>query len=748
MAARSKVIRTVAGLVALLWMVDLCAAGVGPDVIVVDLDTVDEYGRLLPFFALSMKTESCNVGDELLQWQALPSNEHPVIAQNMYRLKDGRLEQIGQAWVKHGFSTFNTGTCGTCDGNLGQVLGVGCSDPYGANINRGPFLGPRGEVNPVTGFFDGATANDHTGHIHTAISHGLQVLSDDLGNAGASYFVEGHYVTADDALAGNGNNNASYRKVVVTGSVFNWTFTNDGPTVQQSPAILAWTGASFSILDSWPVDGRLIVAYKTSDLGAGQTRYEYAVYNMNSERAIRSFSVPIGSATATNIGFHPTLSHDEGVPEDASNTPWTTSIAAGTLTWSTDTFATDPNTSAIRWGTMFNFWFDADALPVSSAAALGRFKPGAGANVIFAAIVAPSPADCDGNGQPDDAEIAADQALDCNLDGFLDACQLDGNDCNADGRPDDCQLFGNDCNGSGIPDDCELVGNDCNTNFVPDECENDCDGDGIIDPCAGEPDCNGNAIPDSCDVAGQVGGLFNHPSGAIGADFGSAPTPTTVSHSIDVPEAGTIADVDVDVDITHTWVGDLLITLHHNATDVVLWAGGTCNDNDDLLVTFDDAGSPVSCAMPTIGTITPISAGGGNLSDFNGQDSAGLWTLTIQDTFAAQDNGTFNNWSLTIETATVTSFSEDANGNGIPDDCECNTKRGDMNGDGTVNALDIQAFLDAHLVRFSACADMHDNGPPLTAADIRAFVTVLLQRRPLLAVPVSAEFLDGPTISP
>lgn len=745
MAARSKVIPTVAGLVALLWMVELCAAGVGPDVIVVDLDAVDDYSRLHPFVTLSMRTESCNAGDELLQWQALPSNEHPVIAQNMYRLKDGRLEQIGQAWVKHGFSTFNTGTCGTCDGNLGQVLGVGCSDPYGANINRGPFLGPRGEVNPVTGDFDGTTANDHTAHAHTGISHGLRVLNADLANAGASYFVEAHYLTADDALAGNGNNNASYRKVLMEGSIFDWRFTNDGPTVQQSPAIFAWTGASFSILDSWPVDGRLIVAYKTSDLGAGRTRYEYAVYNMNSERAVRSFSVPVGSATITNIGFKPALSHDEGFPEDPSNTPWTTSIAAGTLTWSTDTFATDPNTSAIRWGTMFNFWFDADAAAVSSAAGLGRFKPGAGANTIFAAIVAPAQADCDDNGQPDEAEIAADPALDCNLDGFLDACQLDGNDCNADGLPDDCQLAGNDCNGSGILDVCELAGNDCNANLVPDDCENDCDGDGVIDPCAGEPDCNGNAIPDSCDIAGEVGGLFNHPSGAIGAAFGS--TPTTVSHAIDVPETGTITDVDVGVDIAHTWVADLLITLQHNGTNVVLWAGGTCGSNDNLLVTFDDAGNPVSCGMPTIGVITPTSTGGGSLSDFNGRDPAGLWTLTIQDTFAAQDNGVFNNWSLTIEIATVLSFSEDANGNSIPDDCECNTRRGDMNGDGTVNALDIQTFLDAHLVRFTACADMHGNGPPLTTADVRTFVRVLLQRPPF-AVPFPGELLDGPTASP
>ena len=215
-----------------------------------------------------------------------------------------------------------------------------------------------------------------------------------------------------------------------------------------------------------------------------------------------------------------------------------------------------------------------------------------------------------------------------------------------------------------------------------------------------------------------------------------------------MPETGTIADVNVDVNITHTWVGDLRIKLHHNGTDVVLWGVRTCQANDGLIATFDDAGSPVACAMPTTGSITPITTGGGNLSAFNGMDPAGIWTLTILDTFASLENGTFNNWSLTVETVTVLPFSEDTNANSIPDDCECNTQRGDMNGDGIVNALDIQAFLDAYLVRYSACADMYGNGPPLIAADVRAFVTVLLGRRLLLAVPLTEGLQDEPTASP
>ena len=33
------------------------------------------------------------------------------------------------------------------------------------------------------------------------------------------------------------------------------------------------------------------------------------------------------------------------------------------MTWSTETFATNQNANAIRWGTLYNFRFDADRPP-------------------------------------------------------------------------------------------------------------------------------------------------------------------------------------------------------------------------------------------------------------------------------------------------------------------------------------------------------------------------------------------------
>lgn len=48
----------------------------------------------------------------------------------------------------------------------------------------------------------------------------------------ARYFIEGHYILADDAAAGNADNNASYREVRVshpTAEVYNLAVDSDRP---------------------------------------------------------------------------------------------------------------------------------------------------------------------------------------------------------------------------------------------------------------------------------------------------------------------------------------------------------------------------------------------------------------------------------------------------------------------------------------------------------------------------------------
>ncbi|HKQ50547.1 MAG TPA: proprotein convertase P-domain-containing protein [Phycisphaerae bacterium] len=723
----------------------------GPDVIVGDLYSLTDYARLGDTAALAVGTVSCNAGDQELNWYQLPDNRHPVIGQNFYRLKDGRLQQLGQAWLKHGFTALQQTTCySDCQSSgTGTRLGVHCSDPYGPSLNSGPDLGPRSEVNPVIGYYNGSTANNHSGHTHTAISHGLQVKHADLGNAGALYFIEGQYIAPDDATSGNGNNNASYRQYTVTGNSSNWTFTAVGSTVREQPAINVWPGATFTTLDSWPVDGRIIVATKVTPLGGTLHRYDYAVYNMNGERGIRSFSVPVGAATISNIGFSAPLSHDEGF----SNAAWASSNSGGNLTWSTDTYATDPDANAIRWGTMYNFWFDADVAPIGSTASLGRFKPGAGAAVILGAVQAPAPSDCNNNSIPDDQDVApGGGSQDCNSNTIPDECELDGNDCNSSQVPDDCELVGNDCNSNQVLDACELTGNDCNTNqipdicemagndcnsngvfdacelvgndcdgnLVPDDCQPDCDRDGTIDPCEGEPDCNANAVPDSCDVNGLAGGVTTYYSGTINLPILDNQTTTSIQSAT---AGGAVVDVNVQVDITHSYDGDLRLKLAHGATTVNLCMnrGGSGNNFNNTIFDDEAATAITSGSPPYAGTYRPEQL----LSAFDGQLAGGNWTLTVQDT-ASQDTGTLISWRLFIETPTQPPVSQDVNANNIPDECECPTCGGDVNGDGYMDGGDVQYFTDALMGTFSPCADMNTSGPPLTQEDIDAFADALL----------------------
>jgi hypothetical protein len=377
---------------------DLCPSRIGPDVIVGDLWGIGGFGVADGIGGYSIATDSCNIGDEGLIWVAA-TNQHPVIAQNMYRLKDGRLEQIGQSWIKHGFGALALDTCCVCQNpNDFEILGIGCSDPYTVGLNGqqggnsfGGGLGPRSDVNPVTGAF--AYPYPTQGQTGDAAYKRLQVHNDDFDpalNVGARYFGEGHYVAPTDALAGNGTNNASYREVLVgTLGSSGYALSLTDVTHPLSPAIQAWQDVDPSVtLETIDVtgDGRFHIASRASDNGDGTWRYDYAVHNLNSDRAGGSFSVPVSKGTSiTNVGFHAVQSHSG---EPYSNDDWPHTISGGAISWSTTDFSIDPDANAIRWGTMYNFWFDADAAPTTVDSMLGLFKPGSPA-AISAAVDGP-----------------------------------------------------------------------------------------------------------------------------------------------------------------------------------------------------------------------------------------------------------------------------------------------------------------------------------------------------------------------
>jgi hypothetical protein len=137
------------------------------------------------------------------------------------------------------------------------------------------------------------------------------------------------------------------------------------------------------------------------------------------------------------------------------------------------------------------------------------------------------------------------------------------------------------------------------------------DGDGQVN-CA-DTDC---ATHPSCSGAGTAHTFTATPNAAIPDN-----DPTGLTTTIDVPDFGTVSDVKLTVDITHTFRGDLKLTLSKGTKSLVLFnnEGGSA---DDLQQTF---------------TVTGLA----------GEALAGGWTLKVEDD-AAQDLGTLHSWRLEV----------------------------------------------------------------------------------------------------
>jgi subtilisin-like proprotein convertase family protein len=131
--------------------------------------------------------------------------------------------------------------------------------------------------------------------------------------------------------------------------------------------------------------------------------------------------------------------------------------------------------------------------------------------------------------------------------------------------------------------------------------------------------------------------------------------PTGVSSDLVVPLAGEIVDLDLDLMITHTWVGDLKVTLTHldTGTSAVLidrprvpaTTFGCSGDNLDAILD-DEATLPIEdqcvAGLPAIaGSFTPNNP----LSVFDGESLSGTWQLTVVDLGPA-DIGSLTDWVL------------------------------------------------------------------------------------------------------
>ena len=126
-----------------------------------------------------------------------------------------------------------------------------------------------------------------------------------------------------------------------------------------------------------------------------------------------------------------------------------------------------------------------------------------------------------------------------------------------------------------------------------------------------------------------------------------------VANSIVVPTTGNISDVNISLNVTHTYPNDLVIAINHpDATQVPVW-NRACAGNDNFNITLSDGSPAFTCVANMTGTFNPSSP----LSAFNNKPANGTWQLLTADYWNV-DTGTINSWSVEVCTETVTLTSE------------------------------------------------------------------------------------------
>ncbi|RAL20715.1 hypothetical protein DL240_15470 [Lujinxingia litoralis] len=105
---------------------------------------------------------------------------------------------------------------------------------------------------------------------------------------------------------------------------------------------------------------------------------------------------------------------------------------------------------------------------------------------------------------------------------------------------------------------------------------------------------------------------------------------TGVTRTLTANACLTIESVSVDIDITHGYRGDVVVTLTSPAGTTVYLHNRTGSYNDDIVGSYPD-------------TLTPA----GSLDDFIGESGQGDWQLYVADV-SSGINGTLNSWGINL----------------------------------------------------------------------------------------------------
>jgi len=159
------------------------------------------------------------------------------------------------------------------------------------------------------------------------------------------------------------------------------------------------------------------------------------------------------------------------------------------------------------------------------------------------------------------------------------------------------------------------------------------------------------------DNTGQPAAINTNVSCAA-PDGGAGAAVANIERTFNVPTHFEINDLDVGFNATHTWRGDIELTLvSPSNTTVILLIPDTTNtgDEDNWDLALDDEAAGPADDNGNDNVAAPIYAADRNgqpnnpLSAFDGEDAFGIWTIRICDKFPTQDNGNYNSSQLLFD---------------------------------------------------------------------------------------------------
>ncbi len=153
--------------------------------------------------------------------------------------------------------------------------------------------------------------------------------------------------------------------------------------------------------------------------------------------------------------------------------------------------------------------------------------------------------------------------------------------------------------------------------------------------------------PNSMSFTGGTGTLGDNSPNEINCNTTNLThTFTTTVSGIGTIGAGSATLENINIDLLHTWVGDLEVSIQSPAGTTLILSDNNGGNGDNMVSNFADGNPNITTSSPPfIGTFE--AEGGTFASTFENENADGVWTLTINDV-AVGDCGWLNFWEMTF----------------------------------------------------------------------------------------------------